>query len=525
MRSFLLIILMCVPFISFGQGKVTRQKTNNSSSQSTSSTQNPKPSSYTKKRSTTPPIKIILATEIDGERKYFNTAEWKSLPIYEKVKYNKIGLVINSGVESFLFSLNPLPKWSNWEVAKARSGGQMPSKAQWQIIKQNKNRIQEAMTLFGGGYLHGRRWWNNGEKPSWTNMFYDGTENDKASPLKDEAGVWLATDNIEEGFQDVVLKKSSEENYDFIASPSEDSTVWRLVKYKEKFGFVDNSRVEIIPLKYDSIYCGGEYGRIWQRTDLMAVSKNGQWGYINKSGIEVVPVVYERVEAGDLSEDNYNKFDRVVKHGKMGLIDFKGQLIVPPIYDVLEDEESKDLIFFKDDNKFGYLDLNNTIVIPCIFEYTTGFVKDIDLAVVAKNGKYGFIDKSGDVKIALSYDFAGQFANGLAPVVKNNKVGFVNYNGNLVIPFEFDADYTSHYYDYKFKNLCRKELGLGYGFEYGKISFVKRNNKWGIIDISGNQICPYKYDSVISRSGYKSIVILDKIEVSINSDTGLELDK
>lgn len=332
--------------------------------------------------------------------------------------------------------------------------------------------------------------------------------------------------NIEDGFQDVVIDKSSSENYDFVARSSEDANVWRLVKYKEKFGFVDNIGTVTIPLKYDSIYCGGEYGRIWQRSDLMAVSKNGQWGYIDRSGVEVVPVVYERVEAGALSEHNYNKYDRVVKHGKMGLIDFNGRLIIPPpIYDVLEDEESKDVIFFKDDDKFGYLNLNNNIVIPCIYEYATGFVKDINLTVVAKNGKYGFIDKNGEVKIPLTYDFAGQFANGLAPVVKNNKVGFVDYNGNLVIPFEYDADYSSSYYDYNFKNLCRKELGLGYGFKYGKISFVKKNNKWGIIDLTGNLICPYKYDSVKSRSGHRSTVILDKKEIYIESDTGRELDK
>lgn len=526
-KAIISILLLVTPLVSFGQGKVTREVNNNTSTSTSQSTSNkPSTASNNKKRSTpSTPIKISLAVESEGQRNYFSTNEWKNLSVAKRAKFNKLGIVIKAGSESFLFALNPMPKWSNWEIAKARTGNQMPSKAQWQIVKQNQKKIQDALSTFGGGYLYGRRWWNNGDKPSWTIMFYDGTKYDKCNPDLDDAGVWLATDNIEEGFQEVILKKFPSENYDFIANSSEESDVWRLVKYKEKFGFVDNSGVERIPLKYDSIYCGGEYGRIWQRSDLMAVSKNGQWGYIDKSGVEVVPVVYERVEAGALSEHNYNKYDRVVKHGKMGLIDFKGQLIIPPIYDVLEDEESKDVIFFKDDDKFGYLNLNNNIVIPCIYEYATGFVKDINLTVVAKNGKYGFIDKNGEVKIPLTFDFAGQFANGLAPVVKNNKVGFVDYNGNLVIPFEYDADYSSCHYDYNFKNLCRKELGLGYGFKYGKISFVKKNNKWGIIDLTGNLICPYKYDSVKSRSGYNSVAILDKAEISINSDTGLEFDK
>lgn len=525
MRSLLLIILMCLPIISFGQGKVTRQETNTSSSQSTSSTQNTKPSSSTQKRSTIPPIKITLATEIDGQRKYFSTTEWKNLSINEKVKYNTIGLVIESGKESFLFSLHPLPNWSDWETTRSRSGNQLPSSKQWQIIKQNKSKVQNALTTFGGGDIDKRRWWNRGENPSWTVMFYDGTKYDKATPDTDNAGVWLATDNIETGFQDIIIHLSSSKDYDFISSSSSEPNAWRLVKSKEKFGFIDSKGNETIPLMYDSIYCGGEYGRVWQLTDLMAVCKNGHWGYINRNGKEVVPVVYDRVEAGALSKNSYNKYDRIVKHGKMGLVDFNGDIIIPPLYDIIEDEEGKDLIFFKEGDNYGYISLNNQIVIPCIYDYTTGFAKDSELTVVGKNGKFGFIDKNGNIKINLSYDFAGDFNNGLAPVVKNNKVGFIDEDGQVVIPFEYDADYSLYYYDFRFKNLSRKELSIGYGFDNGNISFVKKNNKWGIIDMSGKLITPYKFDFVKSRSGYNSEVILDKKSIFVRNDSGLEIEK
>lgn len=528
MRGLLFFILVFLPFISFGQGKVTRQETNNTSTQSTSTTQNTthKPSpSNNKKRATTPSIRISLATEINGQRKYFSTTEWKNLSVDERVNYNKIGLVIESGKELFLFSLHPLPNWSDWKTTRARSGNQLPSSKQWQIIKQNKSKVQNALTAFGGGYVDKRRWWNRGEDPSWTVMFYDGTKYDKVSPDTGNAGVWLATDKIENGFQDIIIPHSPSMDYDYISSSSSEANTWRLVKSKEKFGFIDSKGNETISLMYDSIYCGGEYGRVWQLTDLMAVCKNGRWGYINRDGKEVVPVVYDRVEADVLSKNSHNKYDRIVKHGKMGLVDFNGDIIIPPLYDIIEDEEGKDLIFFKDGDKYGYITLNNQIVIPCIYDYTTGFAKDAELAPVGKNGKYGFIDKNGNIKIELSYDFAGDFNNGLAPVVKNDKVGFIDEDGQVVVPFEYDAVYSSHYYDFRFKHLSHKALGLGYGFEYGNISFVKKNNKWGIIDKSGKLITPYKYDSVKSRSSYKSEVVLDNKSIFIRNDSGLEIEK
>ena len=53
------------------------------------------------KRTPIPPVKISLATVIDGQRKYFNITEWKNLSIDERIKYNKIGVVIKSEKEEF----------------------------------------------------------------------------------------------------------------------------------------------------------------------------------------------------------------------------------------------------------------------------------------------------------------------------------------------------------------------------------------------------------------------------------------
>lgn len=458
-----------------------------------------------RKQTNTIPVSLSLACNVDGIRKNYTVTEWKNLPISERIKCDKLGLIIKSGNEIFLFSLNPLPNWSNWEVAKARSGGQMPSKAQWQIVKQNKNRIQDALTLFGGGFLLGRRWWNSGEKPSWTNMFYDGTEYDKASPLKDEAGVWLATDDINGGFSFKEIESPEFDKFDYIGNSSEwDENSWRIVSYNGKYGFIDKTNQVVVPLKYDDVYCGdkkGMYMNDWSEGDLMSVCLNNKWGYINRSNEIVVPILFDKVEGKYLSSRYIDPGNnRVVKDGKYGTVNYNGDIVIPLRYDILEDDYEKELLFAKYDGKYGYIDRTNNLIIPFKYDFTSGFNKESNYAVVGLNGKYGFIDKNGEIKISLKYDFAQPFYNGLAAVVRNDKVGYIDAIGNIIIPFEFDVSYTSDQYDKEFK-LSRKSLFITYDLKYGGVGLVMQNGKFGMINRKGEKLTPFKYDAVNSVGG------------------------
>jgi hypothetical protein len=55
-----------------------------------------------------------------------------------------------------------------------------------------------------------------------------------------------------------------------------------LVKLDNKWGYIDKSGKEIIPLRYDD-------GRIFM-DGLAAVKLNNKWGFIDKTGKEVVPL-------------------------------------------------------------------------------------------------------------------------------------------------------------------------------------------------------------------------------------------
>ncbi len=107
------------------------------------------------------------------------------------------------------------------------------------------------------------------------------------------------------------------------------------------------------------------------------------------------------------------------------------------------------------------------------------------LARVERDGKYGFIDKTGQEVITLKYDDTGLFfSDGLARVELNGKWGFIDKRGKEVIPFKYDyaKDYGEHLSD-----LAAVELNGKWGF----IKFIKRKVK---------EITPLKYDDVGSFS-------------------------
>ena len=62
---------------------------------------------------------------------------------------------------------------------------------------------------------------------------------------------------------------------------------------------------------------------------------------------------------------------------------------------------------------------------------------------VFKDGKMGFIDESGELKIPMKFEDDGnylpKFENGVAYAYLNGKYGFINKKGETVAPFEFEA--------------------------------------------------------------------------------------
>ncbi len=65
------------------------------------------------------------------------------------------------------------------------------------------------------------------------------------------------------------------------------------------------------------------------------------------------------------------------------------------------------------------------------YDWVSGFSEG--LAKVAKDGKWGFIDRTGQVVLDLEYDWAWNFSDGLAKVQKDYEYFYINKNGKRPI--------------------------------------------------------------------------------------------
>lgn len=79
---------------------------------------------------------------------------------------------------------------------------------------------------------------------------------------------------------------------------------------------------------------------------------------------------------------------------------------------------------------------------PVVYGYDYIDCLSEGLAVVKRDGKYGFIDNTGQVVIPPKYDLVWDFSEGLARVSQNGKAGFIDNTGKVVIPLKYDKAYS-----------------------------------------------------------------------------------
>jgi hypothetical protein len=109
--------------------------------------------------------------------------------------------------------------------------------------------------------------------------------------------------------------------------------------------------------------------------------------------------------------------------------------------------------------------------------------------------KWGFMDKTGGVQIQPAYNWAGNFAEGLAPVLQQGKFGFVDTHGQLVIEPQFD------YFHQFVHGLAAVKLCCGQGYN--------NNDQWGFISKDGKYVINPQFQDVGDFTGSVAPVKVD----------------
>jgi hypothetical protein len=93
--------------------------------------------------------------------------------------------------------------------------------------------------------------------------------------------------------------------------------------------------------------------------------------------------------------------------------------------------------------------------------------------LVQREGRWGYIDRQGRIAVAIQYDRAKPFRQGLAAVQRDGRWGFIDPAGDFVIPPSFEAV-------------------AGEGFSSG-LAGVMIDGLWAAIDTGGRTVIPARY--------------------------------
>ena len=361
-------------------------------------------------------------------------------------------------------------------------------------------------------------------------------------------------------------------------------------KPHSKYGLIDLNEKEVVPFLYDVFALCGDY---------FIVQKDNKYGIFNKHGKEVLPLEYDNIikfyqeygnvgalpykyegafyldKGGDVKVVNLDRSDnshdvdhqdtptdyqRAEQDGKYGFINYIGQEI-PCKYQDARKFFSEGFAAVVSDNKVGFIDTQGNVKIPFQFEYSKAKfhnswpaysrknrraleIEDYnyygifseEYACMIKDGKYGYIDKSGNTVISFEYSWASPFHHGTAVVEKKygsgEKYGLIDKNNTLIMPIEFDV--IQYYPDAQAYRVnkngkigiysgegrclvpCQYDEDPLFSFNHEGYAKVQRNGKMGLIDKEGREVIPCQYDLCwheIAFNGY--------YEVGLNGKRGV----
>lgn len=286
-----------------------------------------------------------------------------------------------------------------------------------------------------------------------------------------------------------------------------------ICSHPPKWGYFDydTGNIVIAP-QYD--YAGPFDGKLaW-------VIKAGKQGFIDPEGTEVISIIWDEVKKGYRNEEHIGgewvkRYDpwAVRKGDKWGYINQKGDIVIPLEFDHAERFEG-DRAEVKIGNNYGYINKRGELAIIPEYEkvYPFRFVemdqaKSCYIALVKKDGKFGFIDEEGNRITECIFDGAFEYSNiGFSAVKLNDKWSLINTSGDYVIYNKFDD------FCYYYGRLCEtgsiskanwlhlpsqgKELRSDVYF------VVKVNHQWGLMDIDFNVFLPEKNKRFVEFKGY-----------------------
>lgn len=135
---------------------------------------------------------------------------------------------------------------------------------------------------------------------------------------------------------------------------------------------------------------------------------------------------------------------------KFGLLDANWKPLTKVEWDDIA-EMHNGLARVTKNRNYGFMDKGGKLIIPMLYEYRASGTKESrlgddvldffggEIAVMFKNGQFGYISSSGKVISEPQWDDADRFSHGFGRVKKDGKYGFVNKSGKVISEPQWDA--------------------------------------------------------------------------------------
>lgn len=264
-------------------------------------------------------------------------------------------------------------------------------------------------------------------------------------------------------------------------------------KRAKYWGIVNDQGRETIYCKYDSVvqYSEGKLLVKFLGEDGI-LNLDGSWEILpQKKEIEIVDPIrylirspYGSYVAFYPDTKDFTAEYFLYKHGdrylektldlKYGLLDENGERVIKPEFDEISKLHHDSIYFARAGNSYSFITRSGKIMVSKDPRFQEIHDMSEEFIGVKIDGRWGFVDINGKLRIANRYENIGPYNEGLAPMRILSRWGYLNKREEIIVQPAYDTVYSFS----------------------GGICEVVKKGKFGLIDEKGNISLDCDYDNI-----------------------------
>lgn len=279
--------------------------------------------------------------------------------------------------------------------------------------------------------------------------------------------------------------------------------------------FHDNGKW-MTPLIYQSIKTKNAVGYFF-------VKENSKIGLLDTTGAILISPQYKDITLIPSSTmintgEANDRFIVTATNNYKGVVNRLNEIKLPIQYDSINQVHG-DFCVVKWKSKWGAFNKNYELIVPMEYDRLENLGRNANyISIVSKNGKYRLVNIQGRQINESAYDAMTLCSYSFVCTVVQGKKGLLDANGKVILPNEFVEIDPFNFENGPYRVFAKKDKLLAmfdeagtritnYEFEEFRYHLLKntfsvrKNNKWGLINLNGKVIKDFVFDSIYPSLG------------------------